>query len=111
MTLPSKTLGLSVWYLFAGQKIPSLKNRRQRFLTKGDTRCRDGHVGRRSAIAVAVMIGVDLRTMHDSRICCFAGYGCGVCSAPRGFSPQTADADRTELADGVSKLRNLLELL
>jgi hypothetical protein len=28
--------------------------------------------------------------------------GCDVCSAPRGFGPQTADAGRTELADRVS---------
>jgi hypothetical protein len=45
------------------------------------------------------------------RICCFAGHGCRFCSTPRGFGPQTAYAGRTELADGVSNMGGLLELL
>jgi hypothetical protein len=42
-------------------------------------------------------------------ICCFAGHGCGV--SPRNFGPQTVDAGRSELADGVSNMESRLELL
>jgi hypothetical protein len=46
-----------------------------------------------------------------SGICCFVDRGCSFCSAPRDFGPQIADTGRTELADGVSKMEDLLELL
>jgi hypothetical protein len=49
--------------------------------------------------------------LQNMLLCCFAGCGCGICSAPRGFVPQTADAGQTKLTDGVSNMGGLLELL
>jgi hypothetical protein len=51
------------------------------------------------------------RKQHIPEICYFVGRGCRVYFAPRGFGLQTADAGHTELADGVSKMEGLRELL